>query len=92
MAKHVAPRTLLKDRVAAYPLRIRMVIGIIIAVAGSIAIQYGLDATVVQDQVSQIILGVFDLLVLAGVVKTSEAKVTPLVDPRDNEGHALTPT
>ncbi len=90
MAKHLAPRERLTQKIAAYPLRIRMVIGIIVAVSGSVAISMGLDATTVTDQVSQIILSAFDLAVLAGVVKTSEAKVTPLVDPRDNEGNALT--
>lgn len=79
----------LAEKVAQYPMRIRMVIGIVVAVAGSAAIVFGLDATEISDQVTNVILTVFDLLVLAGVVKTSEAKVTPLVNPRDNKGRHL---
>lgn len=79
----------LAEKVAQYPMRIRMVIGIVVAVAGSAAIVFGLDATELSDQITNAILTVFDLLVLAGVVKTSEAKVTPLVNPRDDKGRHL---
>ncbi len=81
----------LTEKMAAFPLRIRMIVGIVIAVAGSAAILFGLDAAGLEDQVTNVILTVFDLLVLVGVVKTSEAKVTPLTNPRDNKGRHLAP-
>jgi len=81
----------LTEKMAAYPLRIRMVIGIVIAVVGSAAIAFGLDGAGVEEQISNAVLAVFDLLVLAGIVKTSEAKVTPLSNPQDNRGRHLTP-
>ncbi len=81
----------LAEKSAQYPMRVRMILGIVVAVGGSAAIFFGLDAAGVEEQITNLILTVFDLLVLAGVVKTSEAKVTPLVNPRDNKGRHLKP-
>ena len=81
----------LAEKSAQYPMRVRMILGIVVAVGGSAALFFGLDAAGVEEQVTNLVLTVFDLLVLAGVVKTSEGKVTPLANPRDMQGRHLKP-
>lgn len=73
-----------------YPIRARATWAAIIAGAGTLALQLGVDAQLTES-VQDVGTAVLNLLVLVGLVFTSEKVVTPLSDPRDDAGNQLTP-
>lgn len=74
---------------AEYPLRVRTAVGIAIGVIGSTLIALGLDAAELGDKVENVALLAFDVLVITGVVKKSEAAVTPMANPKLDDGTPL---
>ncbi len=74
---------------ARYPIRARATWAAFIAGAGTLALQFGVDAQL-TEAVQNIGTAVLNLLVLIGLVVTSEKQVTPVSDPRNNQGEPLT--
>ena len=81
----------LYDRLfARYPIRARATWAALIAAAGTLALQFGLDAQLAEGA-QNVGTAVLNLVVLLGLVTTAEKQVTPVSDPRDNNGESLTP-
>ena len=81
-------RQLLDRLFGRYPIRARATWAALIAAAGTLGLQFGLDAQI-SEQLQTVLTGVLNLVVLLGLVTTSEKQVTPVVDPRDGDGNAL---
>lgn len=78
-----------------YPLRTRAYWAMVIATAGTIAVELGFASTSDVFSFSRIAESVLTLLVVGGVLTgttiSGEKVVTPVHDPRDNEGRRLVP-
>lgn len=73
------------------PLRDRAAVLAVIGAVATIAVQLGLDQTQV-DVAVEIAVQVVEVAVLLGLLAaTARSKVTPVADPRDNDGRPLRP-
>lgn len=81
---------LIKRLFGRYPIRSRATWAALIAGAGTLALQLGVDAQLTET-VQDVGTAILNLVVLLGLVVSSEAAVTPLSDPRDDAGNPLTP-
>lgn len=91
---HLEPRTTRKGeppRMSRYPLRIAgSIVGALTAVVSGL-VGSGMFTTDQGNAVTGLITGVITLLATFGVVVSAEKKVTPLIDPRTQDGDPLVP-
>ena len=81
----------LKAALLEYPIRVRAVVGIITAVVGAYAVFAGADAANFPEQVSNGLVLLLEMAVVAGFIKKSEAEVTPMSNPKTDDGVPLVP-
>lgn len=80
----------LVDRLfARYPIRARATWAAVIAGLGTLALQLGAEP-VLTESVQDVATAILHLLVLVGLVRSSEKEVTPTSDPRNDDGEPLT--
>ena len=72
-----------------HPLRSRALWVMLISVAGQVAAFVWGD--LVAEELQTTLNSMLDLALIAGLVLSAEKKVTPVADPRDDDGDVLMP-
>lgn len=80
-----------KDEIKRHPIRTQAAWVVVVSALATILGQWGVDAELVNRLVATIAQVTVILAALGFMVPLSEAKVTPMADPRMDDGHPMVP-